>query len=598
LTQTEHQAKIVTMSYEAERLALKSWLEASSRQWDALQAKLPKLPPRRLYILSAGGLTVYALFLRCLHLLNSEYYYLISPDSYFFHWAAGIVMAGEQFPAGGYLGTLFPLHSGLTYPLAYIAKAASYVFGISSADALNLVCKLLPLVLALISMVLIYLAATKICNRRAGLFSAFAWAALSYPILFGAAGYVDRDGLSVLLAMTGVLVFYLSRGWHLRVFRLDVGWLLAGLGILVIEYLLYLEWSFVGPVMLLAVILAYFLARFLIGYFDRLETEPSPVRRLTAAATEANWRTFAVIVIGHAIYMATHTYSVNLWWEFAIVIARYSGEMGVSEMKGITLGQILAYRFFLILIIIGLYLAWKRRTEGAVFFSCWFLSLLILSLFANRVLLYAAPAVCLLSGVSLAFLWDWMKKGKYQPLKQISVTALLCFIFLLSLLSFYLGSGTGIAPDEDWQNALAYLKDDTAQESVVMSQWAWGYWILDLGQRKPVVDNGYYGYNLERLKDVGTAYATTDPSEAAQIMEKYGADYLVFGEIDQDFSSTILGWAGLEERYKGFDEFPPDSLITRSLNGEFESGGGLEVAYRSIPNEEVVILRLVPLENQ
>jgi len=51
---------------------------------------------------------------------------------------------------------------------------------------------------------------------------------------------------------------------------------------------------------------------------------------------------------------------------------------------------------------------------------------------------------------------------------------------------------------------------------------------------------------------------------------------------------------------EGLANFPGDSLIMRSLNGGFESGGGLEVVYRSAPEPnskspsepEVVILGL------
>jgi len=34
---------------------------------------------------------------------------------------------------------------------------------------------------------------------------------------------------------------------------------------------------------------------------------------------------------------------------------------------------------------------------------------------------------------------------------------------------------------------------------------------------------------------------------------------------------------------KGLTDFPANSLVVRCLNGEFESGGGLEVVYRSPP---------------
>ena len=64
---------------------------------------------------------------------------------------------------------------------------------------------------------------------------------------------------------------------------------------------------------------------------------------------------------------------------------------------------------------------------------------------------------------------------------------------------------------------------------------------LDLGQRQPVVDNGYYYWDEKRLDDIAIAYTTTDPSEAAHIMDKYNADYLVFSWLDESsFPSMFL----------------------------------------------------------
>jgi hypothetical protein len=83
---------------------------------------------------------------------------------------------------------------------------------------------------------------------------------------------------------------------------------------------------------------------------------------------------------------------------------------------------------------------------------------------------------------------------------------------------------------------------------------------------------------------VGLAYSTSDTSEAAAIMAKNGATYLVFGVQDLDLASSIMGWAGLNNKQ---DSFPDESLIVRSLNGDFLSGDGLELVYK---NSEVVIL--------
>ena len=575
------------MPYEAEQLLIRLWLNKA--RWRGL--------------LAVGGLAVCTFAFRCLHLLTHDHYYILSPDSYFFHWVAKGVMAGEPPPVWpGALNT-YTLHSGLAYPLAYLAKAAGYVFGLSNTDALNLVCKFTPPLLAVIGMVVIYLAVVRICDRRVALFSALTWALMLHALFFGAAGYIDRDGLSMLLIMTGAFLFYLSRGWQFRIGGRDVGWLLAGLGVLGIEGILYLEWAFVGPVLLLAVILVYFVVKFLVEYFDRMETEPSTVRRISGAISEVNWQVFAVIILGNIAVAGLYPHQAASWLDFAIGEVQGKQYVGVSEMAGLGPADLLAYTFFLIPIVLGIYLVWKKRAEGSIFFFSWFLSMLVLGLFSKRIVLYAAPPACILSGVGLAFLWDWMSGGQSQPLKKVGVIALLLLMIMYSYgTAAFMGSDVAIAADEDWQDALAYLREETPQDAVIMTQWGYGYWILDLGERRPLVDNGYYGYDADKLRDVGLAYSTTDPAEAAQIMKKYGANYLVLSKLDRRVATIIMGWANVGE---GLESFPANSLVVRSINGEFESGGGLKVVYRSVSESgaesvsesEVVILGLTESES-
>lgn len=264
---------------------------------------------------------------------------------------------------------------------------------------------------------------------------------------------------------------------------------------------------------------------------------------------------------------------------------------------------------------IGIYVAWKKRNDGALFFSCWFLSLLVLGIFIKRVVLYATPAACVLSGIGLGLLWDqrnwerftervkvtfamlqfplgtswiWSRFQRYGG--KILLAGLLGLTILLSTSSaLTMASMPQVAVDQEWQDALTYIREETPPDAVVMTQWSWGYWILDLGQRRPVVDNGYYSHTPDKNRDIALAYFTSDPSEAAKIMKKYGADYLIFPSIDLDYIPSFLNWANFKEEYS---TFPGDSLFRRTLCGDFESGGGIEVVYRSEPDSEVIVLEL------
>jgi len=610
LTRLKSKLRIINMSLALQHIIsiLNSWGEAVALRCSALARKLPRLPSRWTLLLSIIVLAAVAVLLRSIHLFNTSYYYLISPDSYFFHWLPGRVMAGQGPPLDSTPDGLaiYSLHSGLAYPLAYIAKAISSVIGISSADALALAAKALPLVIAVITIVLIYLFAARICNRRVGLLSAVAWVFLSHTIYFGSAGFLDRDALSVLLLMVGAFLFYLAGIWHIKVWGRDAGWLIGGAGVLVVEALLYLEWSAAGVMLLLLVIAAYWVVRFVLRYNDPTESEPDMRRRLMVSMRDVDWRPLALIlvanILGAGLVAGLNFQAASWWYREAIGIIGGGGGSTTGENQGLGLGNLIGYNVFWIPIVLAFYLVWKKRARSSIFFSSWFICILLASLFAMRIFFFAAPAACLLSGVGLAFLWDWVKRGQFRTFKWVGMAALIVVGLSNSVtFAWALPFGYGLSPDREWRDALAWMRDsnNTPKDAVIMTQWSWGYWILDLGQRRALVDNGYYGYDWERLRDVGIAYYTADPEEAAQMMRKYGASYLVFTELDQPVASVIMGWAKVGE---GLTDFPGISLFMQSLNGEFQSGGGLKVVYRSPPkpdssslNEsEVVILGLSP----
>ncbi len=535
-------------------------------------------------------IAAFAFFLRCLHLFNPEKYYLLSADSHFFHWLAGRLMVGAGPPPGAQPEGIYCFQNGLAYPLAYIARAASYVFGMSSGHALDIVCRFLPPVLAIVSVIVIYVAATRAFDRRVGLFAAFAWALMLHAIFVGASGYIDRDGLTTLLMMLGAFAFYFAKKWKLRIGNRGVGWLAAGLAVLAVEALLYLEWSVVGAALLMVILVAYCAVRSVMEVLRPAKAGGAETSRGAAIGAALDWRTFAFIVAGNIVAGIVFLPQAAHWAGILAGLLGYSRESTVGELQGLTLGDLGDYHLFLIPMVIGLYVAFKRRSNAGVFAACWFVCLLLLSLFARRILYFAVPAGAVLAGIGLACLWEWAKSGQSQSLKKAGVAALLLLLVLVSFVSAAsLGSSPTMAADREWQDALSYLRSETPENAVVMSQWGWGYYILDLGNRQPFVDNGFFGYPREKLREVGLAYATADPSEAAEIMERNGANYLVFSKIDQQIAPLILDWAGMDGQEAAF---PQDSLYSRSIDGNFTSGGGLEVVHRSAPDSEVVILEL------
>jgi asparagine N-glycosylation enzyme membrane subunit Stt3 len=533
--------------------------------------------------------------LRYLRLADPNYYYLFSPDSYFFHWLAQRVMAGLGPPANApFPEPNYSLQSGLAYPLAYIAKGVAYVFNISPDQSLTLAAKFLPLALAVITLAALYFAASRMWGRRVALLTALAWTFLFYAVFIGNSGYIDRDGLSVLLLLIGALIFYFFKGYRARIGKIEVGWLLAGLGVLGVEGLLYLEWGITGAVLMIGIILVYFVVKALAEYVQLLRAPSDNTADLWNAVKKLEWRPLALIAAFNLVFVGIYYHDISWYfpWMWHFVSARLSGQInlgGAAEATGLTPWDLIyGFQFFLVLIVAGLYSAWKRKDDASILFLGWFISFFVLSLFAWRFLLYAVPATSIIAGLGLNHIWEWRLRGEYRLTKTVGVIILLVLLILFSSLGVASQNNQStMTIDENWQNALSYIKDDnnTPPNAVIMSQWSYGYWILDVGQRTPFIDNGYYGYDPSKLYDVGSVYVATDPAQAAQIMAQCGTQYVIFSTADLEVADAITSWAGL----KGYDSFPSDSLVVRSLSGDFDSGGGLEVVYH---NDEVVILKL------
>lgn len=543
---------------------------------------------KRWIFLGVAGIAVIAFGIRCLRLADPNHYYLYSPDSYFWHWLAQRVMAGEGPPLGS-TGINYTIHSGLAYPMAYIAKAASAAFNLSPAESLSLVAKFLPPTLAVIALIIMYIGVSRIWSRRVALFSALVWALMFLPVSITAGGYTDRDGLTALLLLIGVLLFYFLKGYRVYIGKVNVGWLLTGFGVLGVEGLLYLEWGLVGAFLLIVVLLVYAVLKVFLEYVAPLDTVPNARLSISTAARKLEWPALGFIACVNIAGLLLYYHEFAHWLTVLWVALRSSGKPsggGTAEEMGLTFSDIVAFQFFLIPIALGLYRAWKSKNDAWILFSGWFVVFGVVSLIAWRFLLYSIPAICVIAGLGLGYVWEWRGRGSAQLTRTLVVAVLLILLLASSFISAArLNSQPTQTADKDWQEAMAYLRESTPPDAVVMSQWSPGYWILDLGQREPFVDNGYYGYDVKRLRDVGLVYLATNASDAAQIMAKDGVDYLIFSTDDRDVAEPIMQWAGLE----GIRTFPSNSLVMQTLSGDFVSGGGLDVVYQ---NKKVVILEL------
>ena len=88
-------------------------------------SRLKSLVSQRWPLIALIGITAFAFLLRFLHLFGSSYY-IVSPDSYYFHWLSVKYTAGEPIGLTG---------SGLVLPLVYLSKGLSLLPGLSTSES-------------------------------------------------------------------------------------------------------------------------------------------------------------------------------------------------------------------------------------------------------------------------------------------------------------------------------------------------------------------------------------------------------------------------------------------------------------------------------
>jgi len=167
-----------------------------------------------------------------------------------------------------------------------------------------------------------------------------------------------------------------------------------------------------------------------------------------------------------------------------------------------------------------------------------------------------------------------------------------------SLVSYGRGNpASRVAVGPEWQEALTWLRENTPEdgENKVMTWWDYGYWILDVAHRVPVVDNGIHWASYDR--DIAKVYCTDIDDDAVETMRRYKACYLIFSDDDIAILPIIISEAAAEVAKCDGTSIPPelrDSIFARSLGGQTEFGGALRRVYPAddVANPSVVILAL------
>ena len=175
---------------------------------------------------------------------------------------------------------------------------------------------------------------------------------------------------------------------------------------------------------------------------------------------------------------------------------------------------------------------WNIETKW-IFIAAWMIPMLLAVRSAIRVFFAIVPFIAFMIPLTLKELFVFGKKHKDDFMKFISLAL---FLFLLIGLIFvsvnYIKSDSLQAKNQfpsynsDWQKAMSWVRENTAEGSVFLHWWDYGYWVQTGGNRPTVTDGGHFNGFWDHL--IGRYVLTTPYPETAKSFAKfYNVSYLL-----------------------------------------------------------------------
>lgn len=442
--------------------------------------------------------------IRCAH-LTFNHYRIVNPDSHYFR------ILSKQDSVSWFQNGLAPV-------LKYTATWGEF---------------LIPPALAVVTALILYWFCTKVFSKDVGLLTVAIYALFQPAALMGASGNLDADLLTTLFVLIACVTYFFSRTW--------IGAMFIGATSLAI----YAEWSWVGVAVVAVILVASIVAEYLQS--KKLE-RPQVVLALGGMA--------AIIVP----FLIPH-FLANLRW--------LSNSPNVAEMSPVNLILLFPYWCFLLFpLAFGLRFLYNHRqaqetateyqtVQALTFLSAWIAACLLMGLAAYRLTQFMLPAACIMAGFGFSVI---LKDKILAPDKKKAV--IMCSVIMLLLSgTFAIDLPENMVMPNTWVDACKWMKEETPESSKMLTWWDNGYPIQDVAERDTVTDGGHAG-DTNTHHFIGLVYCTDNDRYATQIMQEYGAQYVVFSTIERNYFKTIEKMAG---------QSGANGLYERSISEEFES---------------------------
>ncbi len=200
---------------------------------------------------------------------------------------------------------------------------------------------------------------------------------------------------------------------------------------------------------------------------------------------------------------------------------------------------------------------------GAVLVLGWALFLLMGARSAVRLFFVVSPAVALLAGYFLGQVLLYAKQIK-KDLWKVAVIGVVLFVSVpmvigLSKSSIAQARGTGLSYDQQWDNAMSWVRENTPEDAVFAHWWDYGYWVQWGGKRATLSDGGNAqgaGINFFTGRYVLTAQSE---EEALQFLKSRNTTHLLI--IKEEIGKySAYSSIGSDEHYDRYSWVPTVNL--------------------------------------
>lgn len=211
-----------------------------------------------------------------------------------------------------------------------------------------------------------------------------------------------------------------------------------------------------------------------------------------------------------------------------------------SYFKGINIVELIISLGIIPLLfgILGLSYAIRKKNDNMLFLTSILATTSLLLIFKlinfSLAIIFLGILLAIISSIGFEKSFKYVKLTKFSDYLKYIKFSFLILIFLLLIIPSYIGANDSknkVLNNEEL-NALFWLRDETEEDSTILSSHEEGHFITNIAKRKNVIDDNFLLIeNIDqRYNDVERIYTTESQVKALQALNKYNVRYVYFSD--------------------------------------------------------------------